>query len=575
MSKPKFLDYHNYPVPDRNLIEKAHLWAEKAHAGQKRLSGDDYITHPVAVANYLISLNLDAPTIAAALLHDTLEDTDLTYPNIKKEFGSDIAFLVEAVTKLRKVKYSPTPTGRRTKDEYFDTLKKMFFAMAEDLRVILIRLSDRLHNMQTLQYLPAVDQKRIAAETLEIYAPIAARLGMGELKGELEDLAFRYVYPTEYAWLKKKIKDKYTDLTDYINRTRPIIERHLINAGIKIVSIHSRAKHIYSLYQKIIQRELDFSKIHDIVAMRIIVPDIKSCYETLGIIHSHYNPLPGLIKDFISLPKPNGYQSLHTTVFCEKGKVVEIQIRTPKMHEHNEKGIAAHWAYSESGKKSVVVSKKELQWINKLKDFLKEVKTMETFSTLKIDFFKNRIFVFTPKGEVEDLPEGATPIDFAYAIHTDLGHALRGAKINGRIAPIEHELKSGDVVEIIKGKEIKPSKDWLNIVKTVEAKKKIKAWFNSKLVETKIETPEREKKLQKRVAKNNSVITEHGIKGIPSIDGQRGLLYKIAGCCKPVPPREIKGYITLNRGISIHLATCANIRNAKNDRVLVASWSSK
>src|SRR3989344_892099 len=424
----KILGNPNLTESDKKLIERAFELAKIAHSGQKRLSGEEYLSHPLHVAYFLSELKLDATTITAGLLHDTIEDTQVTHENIEKEFGKDVAFLVDGVTKLSKIGYEETGNWRtdskKSEAEHLNSLKKMFFAMAEDLRVILIKLADRYHNMETLKFQDKAKQKKIALETLEIYAPIAARLGMGRLKGELEDMAFPYVYPTEYSTLIKKVGEKYADRLKYIERTKPLIKRSLTDAGIEIIEMNSRAKHYYSLYNKILNKEIDVDKIFDLVAMRIIVPDIKSCYETLGIIHKHYKPLPGLIKDYIAIPKPNGYRSLHTTIFCEKGRVVEIQIRTPDMHEHAENGIAAHWAYSESGKKMPLKADlKETRWVAQLKQFLQEMKPQEGLANLKIDFFKNRIFAFTPKGDVKDLPEGATPIDFAYAIHTGLGHS--------------------------------------------------------------------------------------------------------------------------------------------------------
>lgn len=459
-----------------DLINKAFKFAEKAHAGQKRLSNEDYITHPLKVAYFLADLGLDSATIAAGLLHDVLEDTRITPEELKKDFGEDITFLVEGVTKLRKI--ADVANQESVHKGHLSSLKKMFFATAEDIRVILIKLADKYHNMETLKFMPKTDQKRIAMETLEIYAPAAARLGMGRLKGQLEDLAFPYVHPKEYSWLLKKVKEKYADRMNYIERTKPVIKRCLKDANIPIIDLHSRAKHYYSLYQKLNRKEMELEKIHDLVAMRVIVPDIKSCYEVLGVIHKHYRPLPGLIKDYIALPKPNGYQSIHTTIFCEKGRLVEIQIRTEDMHEYAENGIAAHWAYSESGKKTPVsANAREVQWVAQLKKYLEEQKTGDSFSNLKIDFFKNRIFAFTPKGDVLDLPEGATPIDFAYAIHTDIGHATRGAKVNNRMVSLDYELRNGDVIEILKGKGKKPSFDWLKIVKTALARKAINSWM--------------------------------------------------------------------------------------------------
>ena len=465
----------------------------------------------------------------------------------------------------------------------------MLFAMAEDIRVILIKLADRYHNMETLKYQPRTAQKRIALETLEIYAPIAARLGMGKLKGQLEDMAFPYVYPEDYAWLIKNVKEKYTDRAEYIEKTRPVIRRYLTDAGIKVLDLHSRAKYHYSLYQKIERNNMEADKIFDLVAMRIIVPDIRSCYEALGVIHKFYKPVPGLIKDYIANPKPNGYQSLHTTIFCEKGRIVEIQIRTPDMHRHAENGIAAHWAYSEGGKKLFKADLKETQWVSQLKQFLEEMKPKDSLTNLKIDFFKNRIFVFTPRGDVKDLPEGATPIDFSYAIHTGLGHATKGAKINGKIVPLNHKLKNGDVVDIIKGKVMKPSTDWLRIVKTTEARKKIKSWFvahpemseprQGRAIEDKknkeVEGEGTEKKTKKNQKKKAIAIVTPG--GVPIIQDQKGLLYKLAKCCNPKVGEKIKGYMTVNQGVTIHSVECSNLKKAsgKEKRILSASWSVK
>ena len=568
----KILVNPNFNDADQALIQKAYNAAELAHRDQKRLSGENYINHPLQAAYFLSELGMDATTIAACLLHDTLEDTGLKPNDIKMAFGQEILFLVEGVTKLGKIEYSPTSENKKTVLENIASLKKMLFAMAEDIRVIIIKLADRYHNMETLKYQNKISQKRIALETLEIYAPIAARLGMGRLKGQLEDMAFPYVYPDEYAWLIKNIKEKFDDRLEYIERTKPIIKRRLTDAGINVIDLHSRAKHYYSLYHKIKKHSMDSEKVFDLVAMRIIVPDIKSCYEALGIIHKYYKPLPGLIKDYIAIPKPNGYQSLHTTIFCEKGRIVEIQIRTPDMHEHAENGIAAHWAYSEGGKKKIFKADlKETQWVSQLKQFLQEMKPREGLANLKIDFFRNRIFAFTPKGDVKDLPDGATPIDFAYAIHTDLGHFTRGAKINGKIIPLDHKLKNGDVVEIIKGKTMRPSFDWLKSVKTNEARKKIKNWFAATKAQKKIEEKEIEPKIKQQKKK---IIVEVVKKGIPIIQGQTGLMYKIAKCCNPKPEEKIRGYITLNQGVSIHSINCSNLKkgNGNDKRILNAKW---
>lgn len=555
------------------LIEKAYKLADKAHAGQKRLSNEDYIIHPLHVAYFLADLGLDPTTISAGLLHDVLEDTSITIEELGKEFGDDTAFLVEGVTKLKKIDKIANKDEAANKGQ-FESLKKMFFATAEDIRVILIKLADKYHNMETLKFMSKPDQKRIAMETLEIYAPVAARLGIGRLKGQLEDLAFPYAYPREYSWLMKKVKEKYTDRLNYIERTKPIIKRLLKEAGVPIIDLNSRAKHYYSLYQKLKKKDMDLEKIHDLVAMRIVVPDIGSCYETLGVIHKRYKPFPGLIKDYIAMPKPNGYRSLHTTIFCEKGRLVEIQIRTEDMHDYAENGIAAHWAYSESGKtRPISANSKEVQWVSQLKKFLEESKTGESFANLKIDFFKNRIFAFTPKGDVKDLPERATPIDFAYAIHTDLGHAVKGAKVNGKIVPLGYELKNGDVVEIIKGKEKKPSFDWLKIVKTAIARKTINSWMREK-GHIKKEKSENKKTKKRNLKTKPSIITAR-IRNEITIAGQKGLLHKMAKCCNPEPGQKIAGYMTLAKGVSVHAQQCPNIKNSPESRLVSVSWDSR
>src|SRR3989344_2541380 len=569
----KILKNPIYNETDQRLIQKAFNFAELAHRGQRRLSGEDYISHPLYAAYFLSQLGMDATTIAACLLHDTLEDTNIKPDDIKRDFGQEVLFLVEGVTKLGKIEYSPSQPNQKTAFENIRSLKKMFFAMAEDIRVILIKLADRYHNMETLKYRDKEAQKRIALETLEIYAPIAARLGMGKLKGQLEDTAFPYVYPEEYAWLMKNVKGKYADRMEYIERTRPILKHYLTEANISVLDLHARAKHYYSLYQKIKDHSMDAEKVFDLVAMRIIVPDIKSCYEALGVIHKHYRPFPGLIKDYIALPKPNGYQSLHTTIFCEKGKIVEIQIRTPDMHEHAENGIAAHWAYSESGKKIFKANLKETEWVNQLKEFLQDMKPREGITKLKIDFFKNRIFAFTPNGDVKDLPEGATPIDFAYAINTDLGHTTKGAKVNGKIVPLGYKLKNGDVVDIIKGKEKKPSFDWLKIVKTAMARKAINSWFreagDARVKQFEDDTAKR----QEPRAKRKTVVAATR-RGELSVAGQHGLLYKIAKCCSPTPGQKIAGYMTLNQGVSVHAASCFNLKRVGGNetRIVTAEW---
>lgn len=453
------------------IIKSAYDLASNAHKNQKRESGVPYIQHPLNVALTLIKMNLDTETIAAAILHDVIEDTSYTFGEIEKQFGHNIAFLVNGVTKLDKIKYGGIE-GRA------ENLRKMFLAMAKDIRVVLIKLADRYDNMQTLHFLPKEKQQRIALETLEIYAPIAYRLGMGDLKGQLEDLSFKHLHQKEHEWLTKEVSERYEMRKAYINKLEPIINNILKKEDIAPIEINARTKHFYSLYKKLLRHQMDFDKIHDLVAARIIMKNIEDCYLALGTIHKNFKPVPGLIKDYIAMPKPNGYQSLHTSVFGPQGKITEIQIRTPEMHAKAENGIAAHWAYKEQNnlKSAVDINKKELAWIEQLREWQKAVRgSDEFFESLKIDFFRDRIFILTPKGDAIDLPESATPIDFAYAIHSEIGNQCAGAKINGKIMPLNTELQSGDAVEILIQKNKKPSEDWLAFIKTNLAKDRIKS----------------------------------------------------------------------------------------------------
>jgi guanosine-3',5'-bis(diphosphate) 3'-pyrophosphohydrolase len=557
-----------YQAGDRTLIERAYELAEQAHATQYRASGEPYISHPVQVAAYVAKLGFDATSVAAALMHDVLEDTSITREELAGQFGEDVAFLVDGVTKLSVIRYQGTAKDKRLADLQTATLKKMFLAMAQDIRVIIIKLADRLHNMRTLGFKHPASRTRKAVETIEIYSPIAARLGMGRMKGELEDLAFPHAYPTEYTKLKRTVKGKYEDRLQYIERTAPVVRRHLKNAGITVVDMHARAKRMWSLYQKLQRYDMDPDKVMDLVALRIIVPDIKSCYEALGIIHAHYKPMPGRIKDYIALPKPNGYQSLHTTVFCEKGRIAEIQIRTPQMHDHAENGIAAHWAYKEKPHRLA-----ELAWINKLKSFLKDIKTSQGLVDLKIDFFKNRIFVLTPQGDAKDLPEGATPVDFAYAVHSELGHRVLGALVNAKLVPLTHRLQSGDVVEIQKGKEARPSRNWLRFVRTNQAAKHIRTWFRTyQLAEVEPpKVPEVQPRKKKPVVAPRRLDTPALFSVL--IAGQSGLAYKLGKCCSPSTISTIVGYLTLTRGVTVHTHDCANIKNADRKRILSAQWA--
>lgn len=466
----------------KRLMTNAFEFADKAHRGQKRKSGDDYIQHSLETAKTLAEIGMGSKTISAGLLHDVPEDTSATLDDIEKQFGMEIASLVNGITKLGKIKL------RESKEEYFlENLRKMFLAMAADIRVVIIKLADRLHNMRTLEHLPPEKQKRIAQETMEIYAPIANRLGIGEIKGQLEDLSFKYLDPKNYDYVKNLEAKHYKEREEYVNLSIKELAEKLREEGIQTINIHGRAKHIYRLFLKLQKYQMDISKVYDLVAIRIIVPEVADCYETLGIVHKKYRPMVGRIKDYVSLPKPNGYQSIHTTIFGPEGRILEVQIRTQKMHDEAEFGIAAHWLYSEKEKggwrkylpESIIqkVPEKDLAWVRQLREWQNEIgrDDDEFIEGLRIDFFKNHIFAFTPKGDIIDLPEDATPVDFAYAIHSEIGNRIIGAKVDRNIVPLNYHIKNGQVVDILTSKENKkPSQDWLRFVKTSVAKSHIR-----------------------------------------------------------------------------------------------------
>lgn len=469
------------PKKEVEKIQMALDLASSAHKSQKRMSGDDFIVHPIQTAIRLAEIRLDPDAICAALLHDAIEDTNIDKNKIKKVFGPEVLSLVESVTKLGnvRIKKSWFPYLRVQKSEIpeferqVETLRKMLVAMASDIRVILIKLADKIHNLETLSHLPEEKRERIAREAIEIYAPLAARLGMGKWKGIMEDLAFPYVLPKEYNELRAlaipKIKDREKYLREISNKVKSLLEKDSIRPEIEF-----RAKRWYSLYKKMQKYDEGLEKIHDLIAVRIIVSSIEECYTTLGLIHSLWKPLVGRIKDYIALPKPNGYQSLHTTVFTDDGKIVEFQIRTVEMNNQAEFGIASHWVYSED-KKSRNPSKREVQWLKDFYQIQKKVNSVDELADIiRMDLFKNRIFAFTPLGDVKDLPSGATPVDFAYSIHTDIGDKCIGAKINGKIAPLDTKLQNGDIVEILTKKSAKPHADWLNFAKTPFARGQIK-----------------------------------------------------------------------------------------------------
>jgi GTP pyrophosphokinase len=467
----------------KKRISKAYDFAKEAHQGQKRASGEDYFVHCVETATTLVKMGLGSITVSAALLHDTYEDTDVSLEEIEKEFGKDIAFIVKGVSKLSKVQL------KGSEEEYYlNNLQKMFLAMAADIRVVLIKLADRLHNMRTLSAKPLEKQQRIAKETMEVFVPIANRLGIGEIKGQLEDICFKYLDPRNYKYVLKLEKEVYPIRKKYVNEVIKKLKKKFKEEGIKIVDIHGRAKHYFSLHQKLQKYDNDIERVYDLAGVRIIVPKVADCYEILGIVHKNYKPLIGRIKDYISLPKPNGYKSIHTTIFGPKGKIIEVQIRTEKMHDEAEYGIAAHWIYDQTkggdwkryifGQEHISkVPNKEIEWVRQLKEWHNQTGGVsdEFWSSLKIDFFKDYIFVFTPSGDVIELPEGATPIDFAYKVHTEIGNRTSGVKINGKMSVLDTALSNGDLVEVITTKNFKlPNRDWLEFVQTAGAKEKIK-----------------------------------------------------------------------------------------------------
>ena len=456
---------------EKEFIMRAYKFAERVHEGQKRLSGEPYFIHVFETAKILASLNMDVKTIVGGLLHDVLENTKVIEKEIEDEFGTEILFLVNNVTKLRALKY-------RGHERYAESLRKFFMVIASDLHVAIIKFADRLHNLRTLEFLPEEKRERIAIESIEVYAPLANRLGMGKLKSEIEDAAFLYAYPKEHMQAEKIIKEKKESYQKYLNEIKKELEKELHKNKIKVVEIDYRLKHKYSLWKKLVKYQMDLEKIYDIVALRVIVESVEECYRVLGIIHSIWNPLPGRIKDYIALPKLNTYRSIHTTIFTGSGETAEIQIRTKEMHIEADYGVAAHFAYKESGSKETMSEKLKFKWLEELKGLNYASDESTNFlEHLKMDFFSDRIFVFTPDGDVIDLPENSIPIDFAYAIHSDIGDHTAGVKINGKMSNTFSKLKNRDIVEIITNKNAHPSSKWLGYVKTTIAKKQIRSYL--------------------------------------------------------------------------------------------------
>lgn len=461
-----------FSTADRERILRALDLAVRAHGDQQRASGEPFVIHPISIATRIARVGLDADTVIAALLHDIIEDCDIPATQVEKEFGSAVRFLVESVSKLGHIRYS-------AEQRKVESLRRMFLASASDVRVVIIKLYDRLHNMQTIKHLPKDKQEKIARETLELYAPLAYRLGFGELKGQLEDLAFPIVYPEEYKWVVHTVEEQKSEREKYLKKIVRILERELEKEHVPIININTRAKHYYSLWKKLMKYDMNLERIYDLSAVRVVVSDIANCYAVLGIIHKLWKPLPGRIKDYIALPKPNGYRSIHSTVIAEDERIIEIQIRTKAMHDTAENGVAAHWAYEAAGKTSHArADANQAQMIEQLREWQKHFSkaSPEDFvETLKIDFFQDRIFVLTPRGEVIDLPDGATPIDFAYHIHSDIGNRMTGAKVNGKLVNFQHQLKSGDTVEILTQKGKKPSPDWISYARSAVAREHIRS----------------------------------------------------------------------------------------------------
>ena len=630
--KAKLLSYD--PKADIEIVQKAYDFAAQAHEGQKRNSGEPYITHPLSVAFILTDIEMDADTLAAALLHDVVEDTGVSEEQLQNRFGQEITQLVDGVTKLNRINFN----SRR--EAQAENLRKMLLAMAKDIRVIIIKLADRLHNMRTLNFQLPERQQDISSETLEIFAPLAHRIGVFRFKWELEDIAFSYLDPETFNAIAKRLRKKRREQEEYVQALIEQISIALTENDIR-GDIAGRPKNIYSIYRKMLKQNKNIDEIYDKIAIRVIVDDIKSCYEVLGVIHTIWKPLPGRFKDYISMPKPNMYQSLHTTLIGDKGEPFEVQIRTWEMHRTSEYGLAAHWRYKEGGISKDRNFDEKLAWLRSILDWQQDVKDTDEFmESLKIDLFEDTVFVFTPQGDVIELPKGSCPIDFAYRVHTEVGHRLNGAKVNGRIVPIDYKLNNGDIVTILTAKNSNgPSPDWLNIAKTSSAKSRIRRWFKKEMRAEKLikghdmlEQALKKKHLDPRALMRSDYLLQAGaqfnietvdeiylsiaegaitpmqwvnkIKDtffpdtrleeiIPSelskspitrdssssalkIEGIDDVAIRLAHCCNPLPGDAVSGYITRGRGISVHRDNCSNIQNlikTEPDRIIPVEWT--
>jgi len=620
------------PNADTDLLRKAYVFSAKVHLGQVRLSGEPYLIHPLEVAGILTQMKLDVASVATGLLHDTVEDTLTSQQDVRDNFGDEIADLVDGVTKISKI------TIRSSEETQAENFRKMVLAMVKDIRVILVKLADRLHNMRTLNYHTAGKQTAIAQETLDIYAPIAHRLGIDWIKSELEELSFRYLYPDTYEEIQKKIAKKEKERKNYIDEVRRTLLKKLYENHIE-AEVTGRLKQTYSIYRKMKDQNIDLDQVYDITAFRVIVSAIKECYDVLGIIHSLWKPIPGKFKDYIGLPKENMYQSLHTTVIGPYGERIEIQIRTHDMHRVAEEGIAAHWKYKE-GKVIEEAEDKRFTWLRQLLEWQRDLKDdTEFIESVKVDLFPHEVYVFTPKGAVRQFPVGATPIDFAYGIHSDIGNHCVGARVNGRLVPLKYGFQSGDTVEIMTSPSQKPSKDWLKFVKTSRAKTKIRQWFKteerekalalgkeildkelrkfglqqakltksgelSKVAEEfsfqgaddllaavgfgkvtanqiigKILPPEKlgereEQQEEGRFQRLLKKITRTSSRDALLIKGIDNVMVRYAGCCNPLPGDRVVGFITRGRGVTIHTADCTHILTNDPDRKVEVEWDS-
>lgn len=549
-AKEKFND------SELSILDDIYQFAKKAHEGQIRASNEPYILHPINVALILLTFDVDLQTIEASLLHDVVEDTSVSLDTIKDKFGKEVALLVDGVSKISQIKFLSLEEWK------LESLRKVLIAMASDFRVVFIKLADRLHNMRTLNYLPDEKRKEIAKETMEIYVPLAHRLGIYTLKWELEDLAFKYLEPEIFQDLKIKVSKKREERENEIFDIKRKIE-NLLNENNIVCRVEGRAKNLYSIYRKMKQDNKTFDEIFDLTALRVIVPTIQDCYKTLGIVHTRWKPIPGRVKDYIAIPKPNGYQSLHTTLIDDNGEPFEIQIRTEEMHKNCEYGIASHWSYKEKGKKIDPDMSNKINWIRQIVEWQKTIPSAREFiNRVKEDIFSDEIFVFTPKGEIINLTIDATPIDFAYKIHTEIGNKCIGAKVNGRIVPLNYKLKTGDRVEILTSKTSPgPSRDWLKFVKSSSTKEKIRQFYRKKEKEEEKKEETVKEEIEK---KNKGVILERKIKTsnkfgvvIPEIKGE--VLLTLAKCCTPIPGDEIIGYISKGRGVVVHRRDCKNL----------------